>query len=333
MMLATTDLNAKDCSLSCEFCYLTMDGSELSVEKAQKIIRDKKNHYTRTWWIRYDRLSSPFPARQRSKQSWQRSMDLKFPLKEYGLTEKEIEIYLELLPLGSAPLQEVAKRIDSPRSTVYHILNSLSQKGIIAKIVKEKITHYQATDPEKIRDRLEEKMRLVDEILPQLKNLRKSIKEPSSVEIYEGIKGIHTILADVVRVKQQLYYFGGYKRSLSVLKHLPNHVRHTRIEKGIPAKMVYDPVDEPILHTKEYQDVSELRFLENMKEFPGMFFIHGDKVSMFSHKTDLVGITMKNKDLAQCMLLIFNTFWKAAKPASFPQDMRLSEVMGQKTNR
>ena len=90
--------------------------------------------------------------------------------------------------------------------------------------------------------------------------------------------------------------------------------------------MVYDYTDEPILHTKEYQNISELRFSDEFKEFPCMIFIYGDKVSMFSHKTDLVGVIIKNKDFSEAMKTIFNKYWKEGKPAKFKADIKLSNI-------
>lgn len=253
-------------------------------------------------------------------------MDLKFPLEKYGLSEKEISVYLELLPLGAVTINVIAKRLGFPRSTVYHILEYLIQKGLVASIIKKGVTYYSSTSPEKMTEDLKEKQKLIETILPQLKEMKSSIKESSSVEIYEGFEGIHTILSDLVKIKQQVYYFGGYKKSLEVLKHLPDYVRNSRIEKKIPAKIVYDPVDELILHTKEYQDVSELRFLKEMEDFPCMIFIYGDKVSMFSFKTDLVGMIIKNKDFSEAMKMIFFIYWNKAKPAGFKPSMKLKDI-------
>ncbi len=253
-------------------------------------------------------------------------MEMEYPLKEYGLSEKEIKVYLEILPLGSVTLQEIAKRIEYPRSTVYHTLNYLINKGLVSTIIKKHVTYYSATDPEKLKQDLAEKGKLIDSILPNLKFLKLKIKDSSSAEIYEGFKGVHTILTDLTQVKQQVYYFGGYKKSLEVLKHLPDYVRRSRIEKKIPAKMIYDYTDEPILHTKEYQSLSELRFSDKFDDFPVMIFIYGDKVSMFSHKTDLVGVIIKNKDFAEAMKMIFEMYWEQAKPAKFKANLKLSEI-------
>ena len=121
-------------------------------------------------------------------------MELALPLKEYGLSEKEIAIYLALLPLGTVTLQEIAKRADFPRTTVYNTLKYLSQKGLVSKIMKEHTTYFTAIEPKKLSDKLEEKKRLIDSIIPQLEGLRKSISDVSSVEIFEGFKGIYTII-------------------------------------------------------------------------------------------------------------------------------------------
>ena len=253
-------------------------------------------------------------------------MDLRYPLETYGLSQKEIDVYLTLLPLGNVTIKDITRKLGYPRSTIYHLLEYLTNKGLVASIVNKGVTYYTATEPEKLKDQLQEKERLIESILPQLKNLKTTTKTPSSVEIYEGFKGEHTILADLVRVIQQVYYFGGYKKSLTILKHLPNYVRQARIEKNIPAKMVYDYTDEPILHTKEYQNISELRFYQGLENFPAMIFIYGEKVSMFTWENDLVGIIIKNKDFAEAMKQIFTIYWNLGKPARFQTDKKMKNI-------
>lgn len=240
-------------------------------------------------------------------------MDLMLPLKEYGLTDKEIGVFLELLPLGTVNLQEISKRLEYPRTTVYNTLNYLISKGLVSKIMKKGVTYFTATDPEKLIDKLNEKKRLLEEILPKLKEFQSDQKQSSSVQIYEGFKGIFTILSDVFKIKQQTYYFGGYKKSLDILKHLPDQARHIRINKNIPAKIVIDPTDEPLFHTKKYKKLTQLRFLPSLEDFPAMIFIYGNKVAMFTVRGDLVGVIIENKEFSEAMKLIFELYWKQAK--------------------
>jgi len=236
-------------------------------------------------------------------------------LKEYGLTNKEIEVYLALLPLGSINLQKIAKKINLPRTTIYNTLNYLFSKGLVSKIIKGHVTFFEATEPKKLINDMEEKKKLIISALPELEGLKKQLKESSSVEIYEGFKGISTILAEVFREKQQIYYFGSYSKSVEILKHLPEHAANIRLINKIPAKIIIEKFDEPRFHEKDYKKITELRFLESLKDFPCMIFIFGERVALYTVKGDLVGIIIKNKEVSQAIKIIFDVYWNMAKPA------------------
>src|SRR3989344_1631016 len=197
-------------------------------------------------------------------------MDIEFALKEYGLSGKEIEVYLALLPLGSINLQEIGKRVNLPRTTIYNTLNYLSQRGLVSKIVKKGVTFFEAAEPKKILEHLKQREELIENVLPQLSGLKKNQINTSSVEIYEGSKGLFTVLSDIFKKKQEVCYFGSYSLSVEVLKHQPDHFRNIRLEKQIPAKIVIDRYDEDIFHTKKYKKITKMRFLKSLEDFPAM---------------------------------------------------------------
>jgi len=240
-------------------------------------------------------------------------MDVKLALEEYGLTEKEIKIYITLLPLGSINLQEIAKRVDLPRTTVYNTLSYLANKGLINKIVRRGVTFFEASSPKKFIDDLEQKKELVLSVLPELEELKKNIKDLSSVEIYEGFKGVSTILLEVFKEKQEVLYFGSYSKSTKILSHLPEHVASIRLSKKIPAKIVIDPCEEERFHLSSYKKITELRFLESMKDFPCMIFIYGKNVAMYTLEGDLIGIIIKNESFSNALRIVFNLYWNMAK--------------------
>lgn len=104
-------------------------------------------------------------------------------------------------------MQRITKKVDIPRTTIYNTLNHLYEKGLVSKIIKDNVTHFEASDPKKLIDSLNQKKEFLEKVLPGLEGLKNSIKESSSVEIYEGFKGLSTILLDVFKIKQQTYYF------------------------------------------------------------------------------------------------------------------------------
>ena len=61
---------------------------------------------------------------------------------------------MALLPLGTINLQEIAKRVEYPRTTVYNTINYLVTKGLVSKIIKGSTTYFTATDPDKLRTNL-----------------------------------------------------------------------------------------------------------------------------------------------------------------------------------
>lgn len=93
-------------------------------------------------------------------------MGIELALKQYGLTKNEIKVYLTLLPLGSINPQEVAKRVDLPRTTVYNSLYYLYQKGLVSKITKGRVTYFRVRDLEKLIDK--QRKRLTEEFYPRL---------------------------------------------------------------------------------------------------------------------------------------------------------------------
>ena len=240
-------------------------------------------------------------------------MDIQEPLSKAGLSDKEISIYLALLPLGSTTLQEVAKRVEYPRTTVYNTLQYLILKGLVTTVLEKKITHYSCVDPSVLVDHLDQKKKLVESILPQLKILKKEEKESSSVQFFSGFSGIYSILSDVFLKKQETYYFGSYSKSLEILKHLPSNARTMRLERKIHAHIIIDEDSEKIFETKEYKKLTSLKILPSLVDFPLMIFMYGDKTALFTLEGDLAGLIITNRAVSQAMKFIFDTFWSQGK--------------------
>lgn len=99
-------------------------------------------------------------------------------LQQLGLSDKEAKTYLASLELGSATAQEIAKKTNLKRPTVYFVINRLIQLGLMSSFEKGKKTYFTAESPERLialaaRQRrkvvaLEEELQ---NILPQLNNL------------------------------------------------------------------------------------------------------------------------------------------------------------------
>jgi sugar-specific transcriptional regulator TrmB len=118
-------------------------------------------------------------------------------LRELGLNDKEIKIYLSLLPLGSAPASILGKRTKITRSTAQYSCQQLVKKGLISVIEKNNSFIYTPESPDKIiylleqqKKEIENKEAQVNRIIGNLKNMMSTSAVLPKVQFFEGKQGI-----------------------------------------------------------------------------------------------------------------------------------------------
>lgn len=84
-------------------------------------------------------------------------------LKQLGLNDKEIHIYLTLLKHGKTKPSNLAKLTKLNRATLYHIAKGLVSKGIIAEDLSSKILHFVALPPQNLNKILDQTKRELKE--------------------------------------------------------------------------------------------------------------------------------------------------------------------------
>ena len=77
-------------------------------------------------------------------------MDIQVIFKNFGLSEKEIAVYLALIELGPSSVREIAAKSKVNRGTSYDILKSLIALGIVSYYNKESKQYFIAEQPEKL---------------------------------------------------------------------------------------------------------------------------------------------------------------------------------------
>jgi sugar-specific transcriptional regulator TrmB len=237
-------------------------------------------------------------------------------LNEYGLTEKEAELYLVLLSLGNVKLQDISKKTDLPRSTIYNTLNYLSNKGLVSKIIKKGIIHFEAISPRKLLSDIERKKRVIEEALPKLEGLHNILSESSNVEIYEAIKKNLRIPLDINELKQGLIIFGSYSGWEKFLQYEPEQFRKLRVKEKIKAKLLIGNYDNEDFHKKPYTKLTEIKFNKIFDNFSCIFFIYADKLTILTLNENPVLILIKNKETSDTMKMIFEFFWKNSSSKS-----------------
>ena len=76
-------------------------------------------------------------------------MDLKI-LKDVGLTDTEIKVYLALLSLGATSAGKIVEETGVYRKNLYDSLNKLIEKGLVTYVIEKKIKVFQPKIPDNL---------------------------------------------------------------------------------------------------------------------------------------------------------------------------------------
>lgn len=250
-------------------------------------------------------------------------------LKQLGLSDKEIKVYLSLLEAGTSSVRSLAEKSGINRGTTYDVLKNLKELGLISYYHKATRQFFIAEDPSKLQHLLNQKLQnlkrikdQVNQIVPQLKSLYDKSGEKSVVKYYENHLGIKIILTDVLEVVDELkekeyLVFSSSAIKDRLYKAFPNFTKQ-RINKKIKVKVIAVGHQGTVA---EYAEIKSLTKKEDSPCFavgagsPTYILIYGDKVAMISinSKNEPLGIIIEDLALAETQKLLFNYIWQTIK--------------------
>lgn len=242
-------------------------------------------------------------------------MNIESTLKNIGLDEREVQIYLSLLELGEAIPSVIAKRAKIKRTTTYLALERMLEKGIVSKIKKGKYYHFQAVNPHSLLEDQYKRFNDLELILPELLKLNQSYAVRPQVSFFEGKKGLIHIMEDTLKTSTEILNWSDVTlATTSILKdYYPSYIS-TKLKRGIWVKGIcsYDPIALEF-QRKGKEELRELALIPK-EDFPfkNEINIYDDKVAIISHD-DQIGIIIQNKAIADTQRSIFKFAFKYAK--------------------
>lgn len=128
---------------------------------------------------------------------------------QLGLAKNEARIYEALIVEGEQSVAEISKRSKVHRRNVYDSLDRLMHKGLVFEIQQKYESRFQAVDPSRLMDVIDEKKELLSRALPQLHDYFHKVPRQNKVLIYRGIEGWKNYMRDILRVGEDFYCIGG----------------------------------------------------------------------------------------------------------------------------
>ncbi len=236
-------------------------------------------------------------------------------LKEYGLSDKESQVYLACTMLGTATVVDISKQCRLPKSTCYDVLNSLIAKGIAGTVLKGKVTYFEAADANQLIQSLERKKKRIEAIMPALRSMKESAIEKPKTTMYEGMSGLKAILDDIIQTGEDVLIIGNFSNFSRVTRHVAPQFIRSRIQKNISCRYLSEESDiSKKIKKDDRKELRETRFLKSLKDSGSEMYIYSKKIAIVTVSKDQpVGVIIENESIAKFQRILFRELWEKAK--------------------
>lgn len=249
-------------------------------------------------------------------------------LEQFGLTEKESEVYQQLHKKPWLTVVELATTIDIPRPTLYRILEDLKKQGLVETNVDHKTTYYAVAPLEALQSKIlesEEKTKKLKEAFKQLHILLPvsvfTNQSETKISFYRGRNGIQSLEWEQSQLKnEEMLVFGHDIWWKYVGSEFAEEVREERVKNNIKTREILNPESKPPtenwtrnqVYKKQYYQV---RFIDR-KTLPinNEIMMYASAIYILSlNENEVIGIKLQSPSLAKLFRALFEIMWKEAK--------------------
>lgn len=266
---------------------------------------------------------------------------LKGLLQKIGLSDKDAEVYLACLELGTQPASVIAKKAGLKRPTTYLILEGLLKKGLVSEYTGSNVKYFTSVSPEyllnyveKQRRELTSHQRELEQFLPQFQSLTNPYSLNPRVRFYEGMEGIERVMNDTLTSKEPLRCYSTmdawFARSDTKDYILWYGKQRVHVKK-IPIRSI-NP-DTPVARKYLEDDYPDVEINPNMSHFrwlPKDIQVFSNEINIYDNKVaiaclgknELLGIIIESESIAATQKSIFEVAWRTALPAKWEQQKK-----------
>lgn len=239
-----------------------------------------------------------------------------FALKNAGLDDKEVKVYISLLELGKTSVMEISKESGIDRTTCYRMLQNLLKIPLVQTLKEDKKTRWAALNPSYLIDYVNKRRDSIKEVFPDLQAIYNLDEEKPKLTYFEGIPGLQKSTADIIReVKHrgEILSFStpgaaaGYYSQKEFL-----HLAQERVSKQIMSRILIPTIEGApgYIEGEDWKNWRHVKVVDDKKmPFKATINVWNNKISILIIKSHPIGVVIESKDLADTMKDIFEVLW------------------------
>jgi len=240
-------------------------------------------------------------------------MELEKVLEYLGLNEKQARTYLALLQSGTSSVTAVAQKSGVKRPTTYLVLEELRSIGLASKLPRKDNIVYIPESPEKILEEQTLKQVMIKNRLAELLALYNIKQEKPKVKFFQGEKAVRE-LYNIILKEKKIDLYGSIGSIDEKLPGLTAYVSNLIKKREIEARELLQADEKSLAYTKgEFPPNHQIKIIEKQNYFPTDNVIYGNKIAIFSYKTEPMAVVVESDDVATTYKSMFEIVWHSIK--------------------
>ncbi|TSC58206.1 MAG: transcriptional regulator TrmB [Candidatus Peregrinibacteria bacterium Greene0416_19] len=243
--------------------------------------------------------------------------DLLHILSAVGIDDKQAQLYLAGLEIGSAPASDYSKRAGINRITSYHLLEQMVHAGRFTVEKKQRGKCYAPVPPEHLAVEARKNVDALQRALPELRSLRGAEYRKPHVRFFEGWEGLRHVYDDTLTAKTELLNFAN---SAVVRRFWPlydDEYVAERVKRRIHLRGIApDDATGRRVHGEDREKCREIRLVSAKEfDFANEIKIYDHKVAICSYGSageDMFGVIIESKEVAETQRQVFEMAWRYA---------------------
>ena len=237
-------------------------------------------------------------------------------LNEIGLSANEASVYYAALSLGPTTILKISRETDIKRSTVYPIMNSLINKGLINIQTRGVKQVFAAENPEKLERVLDSRRKLLQDTLPELTALYHNLKGSDSfIKHYKGYEGIKSIYDHLLKELKP----GDFYLSISDQQYWhdidPDYndqflEKRSKMDLSIRLLLQDSPRTKMIKRNEEKYNAA-VKFFPSDEKLNTLMTIVPHKVIIFQTISPYMAMVIENPSVVQMNRILFDIVWNS----------------------
>lgn len=247
--------------------------------------------------------------------------ELKRKLVEFGLSDKESNVYLAMLELGPSSVQDIAKKGGVNRATTYVMIEALKRRGLVSSVEHGKKTFFASESPQhllgivgkELREAEEKKQRL-ENLMPQFMGLFNGIEDKPKVRYFEGEEGLiacREAVFELAKVDRSARVFIHYDQAmLDSAKH--HESQRLKLTSGSFSARILYSIEAGMTLPLFGKNVEVKQISEQVAPFHGECAIYQNFILVASVRTRTIAVIIESLEIARLFQSFFDLAWMAA---------------------